>query len=130
MCFRWTGQQALLGPDARVRHRAKRRRLKTVMQADLSCGQARPAGSRWVLDFGRVCAALLASTGARGEYVAGVRYKAWNPPSSLHPTIDDTPLVFDIVDTWTGRAIGGCTDHVSHSGGRSYDTFPVNASEA
>jgi uncharacterized protein (DUF2126 family) len=73
----------------------------------------------------------LAPTGTRGEYVAGVRYKAWQPPSSLHPTIGvHTPLVFDIVDTGSGRAVAGCTYHVSHPGGRSYERFPVNANEA
>jgi len=73
----------------------------------------------------------LSSTGKQGEYVAGVRYRAWQPPSALHPTIGvNTPLVFDLIDTWNGKSIGGCTYHVSHPGGRSYDTFPVNAFEA
>ncbi len=70
-------------------------------------------------------------TGTPGEYVAGIRYRAWQPPSCLHPTIGvHTPLVFDLIDQWNYRSIGGCTWNVSHPGGRSFDRFPVNAYEA
>jgi len=73
----------------------------------------------------------LRSTGTKGEFVAGVRYRAWQPWSCLHPTVGvHSPLVFDIIDLWTGRSIGGCSYHVSHFGGRNYSTFPVNALEA
>jgi uncharacterized protein (DUF2126 family) len=67
------------------------------------------------------------NTGRKGEFIAGVRYRAWQPPSALHPTIaPHTPLIFDVIDTWNGRSVGGCTYHVSHPGGRSYDDYPVN----
>ncbi|MBM3870725.1 MAG: IMP dehydrogenase, partial [Verrucomicrobia bacterium] len=70
-------------------------------------------------------------TGVNNEFVAGLRYRAWQPPECLQPTIGiHTPLVFDVVDTWNKRSIGGCTYHVAHPGGRSYDRFPVNSYEA
>lgn len=70
-------------------------------------------------------------TGKQGEYVAGIRYRAWQPPNALHPTISiNTPLRIELHDSWNDRSLGGCEYHVSHPGGRSYDIFPVNAFEA
>ncbi|MHB1201911.1 MAG: transglutaminase family protein [Acidithiobacillus sp.] len=73
----------------------------------------------------------LRRTGTADQQVAGVRYRAWRPPSALHPTIPvHSPLVFDLIDTWNGRSVGGCTYHVMHPGGRNSEQYPVNAWEA
>lgn len=85
---------------------------------------------RYVLTCNSVVVPL-SPTGIEGEFVAGVKYKAWQPWSALHPTIGvDTPLTFDVVDKWNQRSIGGMSYFVSHPGGRTYDSFPVNSYEA
>ncbi len=73
----------------------------------------------------------LKPTAVKGVFAAGIRFRAWQPPSCLHPTIGvHTPLVIDLFDTWSKRSVGGCTYHVGHPGGRNYDVFPVNSNEA
>lgn len=73
----------------------------------------------------------LRPTGRKNEWVAGVRFKAWQPSSGLHPTIPaHNPLVFDLLDTWNRQSLGACTYYVAHPGGRGYDIFPINANEA
>ncbi|HWI30510.1 MAG TPA: transglutaminase family protein [Microbacterium sp.] len=73
----------------------------------------------------------LTPTGRHGEYYAGVRYKAWQPWSALHPTIPiHAPLTFDVIDVDGAASLGGATYHVVHPGGRSYEHPPVNANEA
>ena len=95
--------------------------------------QARVTGwveERFVLACNGVAVPLHA-TERPGERVAGIRFKAWEPPSALHPGIPaQSPLVLEVFDRWSGRALGGMAHHVSHPGGLSYDTFPVNAQEA
>ncbi len=65
------------------------------------------------------------------EHYAGVRYRAWQPWSALHPSIEvQAPLRFEVVDAASGVSLGGATYHVVHPGGRSYDVPPVNANSA
>jgi uncharacterized protein (DUF2126 family)/transglutaminase-like putative cysteine protease len=115
------GEEAMTGGTARyVDSSAERLQVKVDGWVDeryvLSCnGHAMP----------------LQRTETQGQYVAGVRFKAWAPYSALHPTIwGQGPLVFDVHDTWSGRSLGGMTHHVVHPGGRSYEDFPVNSNSA
>jgi uncharacterized protein (DUF2126 family)/transglutaminase-like putative cysteine protease len=73
----------------------------------------------------------LQATGTQGDLVCGVRFRAWQPPHCLHPTIPvHTPLIVELIDIAAQRPMGGCTYYVAHPGGRNYETFPVNSNEA
>jgi uncharacterized protein (DUF2126 family)/transglutaminase-like putative cysteine protease len=107
----------------------------TTRYVDSSVERVQAKVTGWIPErFTLACngaAVPLQPTGTAGEFVAGVRFKAWDPVSALHPTIRaQSPLTFDIWDSWTGRSLGGATHHVAHPGGRNYQTFPVNANEA
>ena len=59
----------------------------------------------------------LQETGRAGEAVAGIRCKMADPPATLYPGVPPVrALVFDLVDTWTGRTLGGCTYELPDTG--------------
>ncbi|MGI9212205.1 MAG: transglutaminase family protein, partial [Methylococcaceae bacterium] len=52
----------------------------------------------------------LQPTATQGHCIAGIRYKAWNPVATLHPTVPPVyELAFDLIDTWTDKVLGGFT---------------------
>lgn len=73
----------------------------------------------------------LRATGRANEYVGGVRFRAWAPPHALHPHLGiHHPVRFDLVDTWSERALAACAYHVWHPEGRSFDRPPLTRFEA
>jgi uncharacterized protein (DUF2126 family) len=66
-----------------------------------------------------------------GTGVAGVRFRAWAPPHSLHPHLGiHHPLRLEVVDLWSKRSLGGCAYHVWHPEGRAFDAPPLTRFEA
>ena len=107
----------------------------TVRYVDSSVERVQARVTNWVPERFVLAANGVAvpvqATGRVGEYVAGIRFKAWDPPSALHPSVGvQAPLVLDVHDRWAGRSLGGLTHHVVHPGGRAYEDFPVNANAA
>ncbi len=115
------GEEGSLGGTARFVD-SSAERLQVLVDGLTESRYALLVNGRWV---------PLRPTGRAGQFVAGIRYKAWKPPRSLHPTLAvDAPLVFDLFDIWANRAVGGCTYYVAHPGGRAYDEYPLNGLEA
>jgi uncharacterized protein (DUF2126 family) len=70
-------------------------------------------------------------TGTPGERVAGVRFRAWAPASSLQPHLGiHHPLRIDLWDRWGRRSVGACAYHVWHPEGRAFDAAPLTRFEA
>ena len=107
----------------------------TARYVDSSAERLQVRAQGWVDErFVLACngvAVPMTQTDRVGEYVAGVRFKAWAPFSALHPMVaPQVPVVFDVYDSWTSRSLGGMSHHVAHPGGLSHQSFPVNSNEA
>ncbi|MEU9807220.1 transglutaminase family protein [Mycobacterium sp. NPDC050853] len=116
--WRVLGEEATAGGAARYVDSSIERVQVRVIGADRS---------RYVVTCNGEPIPLLSTTNPDVQ-VAGIRYRAWQPPSALHPSITvDDPLRFELIDTANALSRGGCTYHVSHPGGLAYDDPPVNA---
>ena len=107
----------------------------TVRYVDSSAERVQARVTNWVperfLLAANGVAVPMQPTGRAGEFVGGIRFKAWDPPSALHPSVRaQAPLILDVHDRWTGRSLGGLSHHIAHPGGRAYEDFPVNANSA
>jgi len=127
------GDYAVAGIELELRHALEPGPARGSASGTLERLQVRVNG--WLSDRYRLAVngrpLPLTATGRAGEFVAGVRYRAWQPADDEHATGQtDVPLTFDIVDTWTQRSLGGCQYHAAHPGGRNYQSLPVNANEA